>query len=331
MSSLLEYLDRRLGRHTGSGPEYHYYCPACIDRVGSESNKRRFSINLHKKVGQCWRCEFRFRDMRHLFRYINGGYVTVEETALLRRDPPIIETSLTDAIESIFYPRTAHQRLRYHRLPDSTKPLTRENQASMPWKRAHQYLKRRGYGMEEIVRFDIRYAPRGTHAGHLIFPVYQGGQRVYWTTRYAGDKPPFGMKSKNPEKADGYVSKADVLLGYDDAVGSEIVALVEGPFDRMASPIPALASLGKALSDQQLVLIEGLVGAGLRELVLMYDEGTAEQTDEIRAALHGAVPVCSTLYLSGDPDELRQELPSLMRQRAVTPRLGQRLRSRFGR
>ena len=42
---LLRYLEKRLGSFTGSGPEYQFWCPFCIDRVGDESSKRKLRFN----------------------------------------------------------------------------------------------------------------------------------------------------------------------------------------------------------------------------------------------------------------------------------------------
>ena len=190
-TTLLEYLDKRLGRHTGNGPEYHFYCPACIDRTGSEANTRKFTLNLTKHKGQCWRCEFKVRDLPYLFRHINGGYVTVEENAMLRRDPPMVQTTIRAAVRDVIHPKKSNERLRYPRFPAGTKPITIENRNKMPWKRGYKYVLDRGFDFDDILRFDIHYCPKGPHANHLIFPCYQGGERVYWTTRYAGKDAPY--------------------------------------------------------------------------------------------------------------------------------------------
>lgn len=314
-TSMIDYLDRRLGRHSGRGPEYQFPCPVCIDRIGSESNKRKFSINLDRRKGQCFRCEFKFRDITALFRYLNNGRITVEERILLREDPPIVVGSVSKTVRGIL-DKSVNKRtkpLRPEPLPREYVALTEETRQRHALKRAHRYLDSRGVSIETVTKFQIGFCSSGDYSGYLIFPVVQGGRIVYWTNRFASRNA--RLKSKNPPKRDGYVSKEHCLLNYDNVVGRKIVALVEGPFDCTA-PRHAVALLGRVMSPEQERLISALVPLGLKEMVLLLDPGTGRDIDRIRSRLADVVPLVTVLDLGhGDPSERQGELRELMRHR----------------
>lgn len=326
--SMLDYLDRRLGAHAGSGPEYTYFCPACIDRIGSEANTKKFAVNIDRRKGQCFRCEFKFREIAHLFRYINGGFITPEERVLLREDPPIVVGSVRETVMRVLYGDDEENKgLRIQKLPNEYEALSAKTQRRPAFKRAHHYLEGRNVDLATIERFQVGYCPRGEYQGYLIFPVVQNGALVYWTSRYAGRRD--RMKSKNPPKRDGFYSRQHCLLNYDNVVGRKIVGLVEGPFDCMA-PKHALGLMGRVMSPVQETLIADLVEHGLRELVLMLDPGTGRDMDHVRASLCDVVPRITMLPLDhGDPASRKADLPALMQERRV-PSLVDRIRSRFG-
>jgi len=332
-ASLLDYLDRRLGRHSGRGPEYQFPCPACIDRTGSESNKRKFSINLDRRKGQCFRCEFRFGDIAYLFRYLNNGRLTVEERILLREDPPILVGSVEDTVRSILNRAEGGTgKLKPEPLPREYVALDETTRKRPALRRAHLYLERR-VPLETAKAFRVGFCPSGEYAGYLIFPVVQGGRVVYWTNRFAGKQA--RIKTKNPPKRPGYFSREHCLLNYDRVVGKRVVQLVEGPFDCMAPP-NAIALMGRVMSPEQARLIAALTEHGLHELVLLLDPGTGRDIDSVRSQLQDAVPLVTALDLSrfrrpdgkiGDPADLRDRLPALLRKRRV-PTLVDRTRLR---
>ena len=99
---LADYLGRRLGVPSGRGAELLFYCPACIDRIGSDGDTKKFAINIDKQKGRCFRCGFKFREMEKLFRYINGGHVTPQERIILRVEPPMVLTTVRQAVRDLF-------------------------------------------------------------------------------------------------------------------------------------------------------------------------------------------------------------------------------------
>tara|TARA_R100001086_G_scaffold192515_4_gene109743 strand:- start:584 stop:1630 length:1047 start_codon:yes stop_codon:yes gene_type:complete len=310
--SIIEYLDRRLGKHSGRGPEFTWPCPVCIDRLGSESRKPKLHVHVDRGMGHCFRCDYGFRSLRSLFLTINDGTLRIEELRLLKRytdrDPRGPRASVMEALR--IDPKFGPERLRPVALPDDTVSLV-EPRLRRTVRRALNYLEGRGVSIDLVRKHSIGYCPAGDYAGHLIFPVLQGGRQVYFTTRYAGSATG-GLKSKNPPKRDGYHAKSTVLLNYDRCVGKRRVALVEGPFDMMAWD-NAVALLGKTINHEQVVLLERLVASGLEELVISLDAEAGAEAIALHRMLSGRVPTVSVLFLdTGDPFDQRDRLRSLL-------------------
>lgn len=329
---LVDYLRTRLGSFTRSGFERQFYCPACIERLGDESSERKFWVNVEKQVGVCYRCEYKFRGFEQLFRYINKGSVTPMEMVLLRREarPPDEGLSLADAIreslaegteEAIAEPVPLERRP----MPKGAVRLLDQNRNSIRFKPAFNYLARRKVSDRLLDLFDVHFCPNGERPGHLIFPVYQNGEQVYWTTRSIQQGP---QKSWNPHNAEGFHTRQTCILNYDRCVGRSVVSVVEGPHDCMSAD--GLGLMGKTMSVEQANLLAALVPLGLQELVILLDADAGAAIDKIRSALVNRIPKVSICFLGhGDPDERRDELPELLEKRTTRPKLSDMIRARL--
>jgi len=329
--SLLEYLEQRLDEPAAFPRvgESSWHCPFCAEREGDESSKRKFGINLFKRMAHCFRCGYSAHTLARFFMDLNGGNITVEEIDILRGEPRTVNRSeVRSTVLEILYGTDdpeADVILKPQPLPPECLSLT-DSQKNPLAHRAYRYLRSRGVRMDKIKQYDIRFCPKGAWASHLIFPVYQMGELVYWTTRTIN--PNAMHKSKNPLNADGYYSSRHCLLNYDNCVGHPVVSLGEGPFDMMAL-CPGMGSLGKNLSETQVKLIENLVKLGTEELVIAVDAGEGKAADAYFQALVGRVPKVSQLVLDyGDPDERRDEIQVLLRERRP-PSVVDRVKSRL--
>ena len=348
LTNVLAYLDERLGPHSGRGPEYHFPCPACIDRIGDESSKRKLGVNIPKAMGGCFRCGFAFRSFSQLFRYINGGRIRMEELALLRHEVALPKTDVVSAVRSRLVRKRKLTTLRSVPLPPEHVPLYElsvEERRAPRFRLPFSYLERRGVTEDRLKVFRIGYCGEGDYGQRLIFPVVQHGQVVYWTNRFCGNHR---MKSKNPPNVDGCHQRGTCLLNYDNCLHFPRVALVEGPFSALAFQsaafrqacagekdrrldllTPALAMMGKFLSNEQARLIAEMVPLGLQEIVIALDPGAGSESDEIASTLRSFVPKVSVLVLEdGDPDDLRLSLAKLLPGRR-TPSVSDRVRQRL--
>lgn len=328
-TGLLDYLDHRLGGHQGSGPEYQFFCPFCIDREGSESSKRKLWCNLAVGKSHCFRCTYGSTTWERFFRDLNGGALRLAELSLIKGEMSPPERDVAAAVGAILHatpdgPVTLQPVLCP---PDMVRltPHIHDDPLPLPLRRAFRYLRERRISRQTIVRFDLGYCFGGRYAQRLIFPVYQNGQQVYFTNRYCGDGHP--CKSLNPPSTPGAFRRNLCLLNYDNVVGRPQVVVVEGPFDAMAAP-NAVALLGKTISTAQVQLLAALVPHGLQEVCVVLDADAHADADAVYARLHGHVPQVRVVYLDhGDPDTRRADLPELLRT-AAAPSLADRVRHR---
>lgn len=324
----MAYLTQRLGAPSGNGPEYKFYCPFCIDRVGSESSKRKLTFNVAKVAFRCWRCLFGTRNLERVFRDLNGGVLRFAELALIRGEVTIPSRKIAATVRDLLYQDEERKVLKPVGLPSEMVRLTQRqwDEPSVRVKRGVNYLKKdRDITFAQVEWFDIGYCPTGRYGQRLVFPLYQGGSQIYFTTRYAGKAE---KKTLNPMFEDGYYSAGTTLLNFDSVVGEPVVSIVEGPFDAMAHA-HAVSLTGKGISDAQVGLLRLLAELGTEEFVVSLDAGAGRDADELYQELQGCVPKVSILPLDhGDPDERRDELPALMKQRRALS-LTDRVKGRF--
>ena len=106
-------------------------------------------------------------------------------------------------------------------------------------KHSLNYLKKRGIGFGDIIRYNIGYCGDGVYGNRIIIPSYnENGELNYFVGRdiYKG-----GMKYKNPP-----VSKD--VIGFDLFVNwDEPIVLCEGVFDAIAIRRNAIPLFGKTI------------------------------------------------------------------------------------
>lgn len=320
---LLSYLNKRLGRHEGSGVEVTFSCPACLDRVGSEGSKLHLHINLAKGAMNCFRCEFS-ANLYKLFVFLNGGIIRPEERVFLGREEPLRYASFNELRRE--WRRESDGRLRAVRLPKEARPIAGD---AIGVHTARRYMERRGVKDVDAVAalHQLHYASSGRYGGHILFPCFEHGVQVYFTTR-AASKTAL-LKSKNPRKAEGFYGKSDTLLGLDVAARHERVLIVEGPFDMLAAPkgVGAVALMGKVASQRQLSLLAHLARSDAHpELVVALDADAQSHAVELHRRLRSRGVRVTLLRLGeGDPWSQRATLPSLMHSRVERVSLTDRL------
>ncbi len=286
---LVEYLEKRLGSAAGSSGELTFFCPFCIDKLGDESNTRKFYINTNTGKCYCFRCESGFGGIRSFFKALNNGRVLFVEEIIIRGEfkPPEKGVSIRDSIAAAFEAQKPKlldtSLLKPHKLPEEYEELRPATSGGMAiaWK---YWTEKRNMTPKQARRFKVGYCRNGRYGHRLVFPVIQDGEQVYFTTRYCGTGS--AMKSLNPmDPAEGGYHRRDtIILNYDRMKGHPIVALCEGPISSFAfDSIPAGALLGKIASPVQVKLVENLVAQGLQELVLSFDADAGKATDKLYA------------------------------------------------
>lgn len=332
--SLLEYLEDRFGASTGDSDEIQFHCPFCLDKLGDESSDRKFWVNIVTGKCFCFRCETGYSKLEPFFRALNGGSLKMVELAIIRGEfkPPLqgLETIVkqklnekTDDGVVVLNPAL----LKPQKLPKEYLPLSSCQESPLRRHGYNYFTKVRKLDPALIDIFKVGYCVSGRFAGRLIFPVFQGGKQVYFTTRFCGNH---FAKSLNPDNLDGYHRRDSCLLNYDNVVGRLRVCVSEGPISVCAhrNP-PAVGLMGKIISETQIQLLEALIPKGLRELVISLDADAGRAIDKIYKATVDRFPRVRVLILNkGDPDERRDDLRELFEQRRV-PNLLDRVQGRL--
>ncbi len=228
-STVVRLISSRFGdyRDAGGG-EIRVCCPFCLLRGKTQDDKHKLYINPVKNVVHCFRCEYRTR-ASDLFPQLASLGVEFEKIG--RRT----ENATLEAI-----PTGCHN---LSELP-STHLCT-------------EFLEGRGFGLsdfdmaggilfcEDYKKGDYSFGPR------LLFPVYQFGV-------YRGFQARTIWKNTLPKyiNASG-MEKKTILYNYDNAFKqNEDLIIVEGIFDAVRVGLDkAIASFGKAISDEQIRLI----------------------------------------------------------------------------
>lgn len=307
---LLQYLDRRIpGGHSGNWPEFQFFCAWCLQRKGSESSGRKFRFNAAKGQGKCFRCGYGCRTLEGLFKSLNGGNLTAEESDLIAGDVrSVTPDRIRDELLIRFYSTDRVKPPRPVYLPSEYTPLA-GNGNKLTCRPAFGYLRGvRGFtaGLAAfLVKHAVGYCLTGDYAHRLVFPVRQGGRVVYFTSRFCGDH---FQKAKNPKNEEGRFTRDLCLLNYDGCVGAKTVYVVEGPMSMAPFDHPC-ALMGKVLADGQLKLLETLADQGTEEFVLGTDPDASREASETFRRMKGSLPCVTYLRLDGgDPFDLRAEM-----------------------
>ena len=206
------------------GDEYVFTCPRCQHR------KPKLSVNLETDFFHCWVCGFKGQNLAPLLKgEIKAEYVTeLRGTGADKKAPerkydevrlPAEFISLTETPQSPYYRACIH------------------------------YLKRRGIGPEEILRWKLGYCEEGEYKYRVIVPSFdEYGHLNFFVGRSFYDNPDT-VKYKS-----GNFCK-DIIWNDYQVDWDQPVTLVEGPFDAFKAGDNAIALQGTILHDRLLTKI----------------------------------------------------------------------------
>lgn len=332
LHALIEFLDSRLGEHGGSVPELMYHCPFCAGRKGTVSNNRKLGVNAETGKARCWRCDFRAGSADFLMRAvakIEGERLDKDMLAAVAAGTSDVMLDSYDPRTEVvlrLYPELAVRTLTRVPLPDEFVPIEQCRKKGMLL--GVNYLKLRGAKIEDAIKMRVGYCDTGRYANRLVFPVYMDGVQVYHTNRQCVDLHP--AKTINPKGAPGSYRAGDVLLNYDNVIGSEVVAVVEGPFSCMSMVDTNVATLGKHITVRQVNLLSKLVERGTREIVVIRDPDAVGY--DTWQQIVGVCPRVSQLVLprgDADPWDLRHQIRKMLSRRK-TPDVTSHVREILG-
>lgn len=226
--NLISLLSQILGdfKEFGRG-EYYFACPFC------HNSKRKFAVNVNKKMFHCWHCNAKGRNLISLFKRLHVSPAQLNELRQFVSEDDI--NNYHDDVENI----------QLH-LPEGFTPLWVHSTAP-GYTRAINYLHSRNITEVDIIRYQLGYTVSGRYANRIIIPSYDANNTLnYFVARTMND---FGVKYMNPP-----VSKNIVM--FENQINWKLpIVLVEGAFDAIAVRRNAIPILGKTIPKKLMAQI----------------------------------------------------------------------------
>lgn len=246
------------------GDEYVFTCPRCQHR------KPKLSVNLETDRFHCWVCGFKGQNLAPLLK----GEAKAEYVAELRAKDPV-KKEIVKQYDDV-------------KLPDEFRTLTREWSGPY-YTAAVNYLKKRGIGPAEILKWKIGYCEDGEYRYRIIIPSFdEYGHLNFFTGRTFYENPDtVNYKSGNFCK--------DIIWNDYTIDWEQPICLVEGPFDAFNAGPNAIALQGTILHDR---LMTKIVASGVPVYVGLDADAKLKQVEIIQELLSYGVE-CYYIHMIG--------------------------------
>ena len=133
------------------------------------------------------------------------------------------------------------------------------------------YLKHRGFNIDELSKQGIGYCTKGDYFGYVILPFYSNGKLTYFNARLVIGN---GPRYNNPPKSVTGLGK-EFLIFNEDALGLyNQVYICEGVFNALTIGERAIATMGKAVSRVQ---VNKLIKSPVKRFILLLDPDAKKQ------------------------------------------------------
>ena len=242
-------------RDTGRKDMIRINCPFCAD------DKFHGYVNVERNLFKCWKCRWSHKPMgeattAYYFLKEAHGISSGEILNILKADYSVLESyglkPLLESLEDFFDGREGffaeHQfaEPQIMHLPKDSHPISPHG-ISLLNKMAWKYLEQRFHNPFDIYRkYNLHYCSSGQYFGHIIIPVYEWGELVWYQGRV------FFPRNKDPK----YMSPSSTTKPvFNIDTKEKDVILVEGVFDAMTLGDSALCPFGSSLSRRQLSMI----------------------------------------------------------------------------
>ena len=241
---LTSLLEKVLGsNYQMKNGESAFHCPFC------NHHKKKLQVNLDTQTRPWWVCN-------------QGGH---KISILLRKNNAsreIIKEALKLLDEYVSYSKDKKEVTQYQvSLPQFYKPLWKKS-ADPLYKNALSYLRSRGIGPREILRYSIGYCDGGDYRNRIIVPSYDfEGKLNYFMARDMFPNSKF--KYKNPPMSKDTVG-FELFINWN-----EPIVLCEGAFDAISIRRNVIPLFGKFLSK---TLVKRLVEKKVKTIYVALDE-----------------------------------------------------------
>ena len=262
--------------------EIAFHCPFC------NHHKKKLQVNLETQKWHCWVCN-------------KGGYKIGILLRKINAPKEIIKDALKYLDEYVSYSKDKEEVTQYEvSLPKHYKPLWVKTNDPL-YRNALVYLKRRGIGVIEILRYSIGYCNGGRYSNRIIVPSYDtDGKLNYFLARDIF--PDSKFKYKNPPMSKDTIC-FELFINWD-----EPIILCEGAFDAIAIKRNAIPLYGKTILPK---LNKRIYENKVKNIYIALDrDALSDSLKMMESFMNNGINIYLLEFKDKDPSELGF-LPSL--------------------
>ena len=223
--------------------EHAFHCPFC------NHHKKKLQVNCETQKWHCWVCNQGGHKIGMLLRKINAPKNIISEVLRILGD-----------YKGVKYEKD--KKTEYNvSLPQCYQPLWKPSTDPL-YKNAISYLKKRGIGSIDIIRYSMGYCSSNGYSNRIIIPSYDAdGKLNYFIARDMFPNSKF--KYKNPPMSKDTVC-FEMFINWN-----EPIVLCEGVFDAISIRRNVIPLLGKFPSK---TLVKRLVEKQVKKIYVALDE-----------------------------------------------------------
>lgn len=248
---LFTYFDNSFKLKQSTKGFFRMDCPYCY-------GKGSFGINFISHLGHCFKCgekQSAISIISHIEKLTT--YQEVWKFLSLSSMPSV--SRLKNRIAGI-KPREQQQIT----LPESFTLISLGD--SIYGTLARNYLKGRGFNIHKLSLQGIGYCTKGEYSGYIVFPFFQLGELVYFQGRRFIESA--GPKMKNPDATVFGIGKESLIYNHDSLFMYKRISIVESITNALTLGNYATATLGKAVTQNQVTLF---IKASFEKAWILFD------------------------------------------------------------
>lgn len=232
---LLSLVEKVLGKgRRTSGNNYSFFSPF----ISHYKPKLEIDLTVNnngENPWHCWVSNAKGRSIVSLFKKVKAGKQYLDDLNKILKTKNLYIKNKTETKEELVLPKE------YIKLYEF--PKIKDIQVKMQMKQALNYLKSRGIGRTDILRYGIGYCPNGSYSGRIIVPSYDENFNLnFFVSRSIFEEDT--LKYKNPKWSKDVIG-FECFIDWD-----EPITLVEGVFDAITARYNAVPLFGKIIQPK---------------------------------------------------------------------------------
>lgn len=232
---LLSLVEKVLGKgRKTSGNNYSFFSPF----ISHYKPKLEIDLTVNnngENPWHCWVSNAKGRSIVSLFKKVKAGKQYIDDLNKILKTKNLYIKNKTETKEELVLPKE------YIKLYEF--PKIKDIQVNMQMKQALNYLKSRGIGRTDILRYEIGYCPNGSYSGRIIVPSHDENFNLnFFVSRSIFEEDV--LKYKNPKWSKDVIG-FECFIDWD-----EPITLVEGVFDAITARYNTVPLFGKIIQPK---------------------------------------------------------------------------------